>query len=371
MRPRVLTSAVLLILAPLAAAQETFARLQQRFGMQWEQLQRAESPTREQRATLMEQQERELAAFLEQARGDDRWNGRLMLADIRIGRGNRKGALEALAAVDRSEASGMLLLTAAEMAQRLQDKPLRAALVEAAMAQKAPLEERMAMARVLMTLLREVPLGERIFAEALAAAKDDAARAEVRWHQCDAIREREDLEENSYYVALEKLAAELPDTYWGGIARDRLKASKFGVGSPSVPFTATAMDGSAIGLAALAGKPAVLCFLAVLDPNTPELLSLVETVRKEHQDLQVVFVSVDSDAALVAARVKELGIRHPVVCDGRGWMADLALRHHVETAPTLLVLDRGGRIAALNLHGGGRDGQSELREAVGRAGRSP
>lgn len=367
MSPRVFAASALLFLGALLPAQESFARLQQRFGMQWEQLQRAEAPTREQRIALMEQQERELTAFLEQAGGDDRWNGRLMLADIRIGRGNRKGAVEALSAIDRSEASGLLLLTAAEMAQRLQDKALRASLVEAAMKRPAPLEERMAMARVLMTLLREVPLGEKLIADALAAAKDDETRAEVRWHQCDAIREREDLEENSYYVALEKLAKELPDTYWGGVARDRLAASRFAPGSEAIAFTATATDGTGLGLAAMAGKPVALCFLAVMDPSTAELLQLVETVRKETPDLQVVGISVDADAALVAARAKELALRFPLVCDGRGWMADLALRHHVETAPTIIVLDRKGRISALNLHGGGKDGEAELREAVRRA----
>ena len=369
MTPRVLAASALFLLAALLPAQESFARLQQRFGMQWEQLQRAEQPTREQRNALMEQQERELTAFLEQAAGDDRWNGRLMLADIRMGRGNRKGAVEALTAIDRNEASGLLLLTAAEMAQRLQDKDLRAGLVEAAMKRPAPVEERMAMARVLMTLLREVALGDKVIADALAAAKDDEARAEVRWHACDAIREREDLEENSYYVALEKLAKDLPDTYWGGVARDRLEASRFAPGSAAIAFTATATDGTKLGLAAMAGKPVALCFLAVLDPSTPDLLRRIEAARKETPDLQVVGISIDTDPALVAARGKELGLRFPLVCDGRGWMADLALRYHVETAPTVVVLDRKGRISALNLHGGGRDGETELREAVLRAAR--
>lgn len=367
MNPRVFAASALLCIGSLLPAQESFARLQQRFGMQWDQLQRAEQPTREQRSALMEQQERELTAFLEQATGDDRWNGRLMLADIRIGRGNRKGAVEALSAIDRSEASAMLLLTAAEMAQRLQDKALRAGLVEAAMQRPAPLEERMAMARVLMTLLREVALGEKVIAEALAAATNDETRAEVRWHQCDAIREREDVEENSYYVALEKLAKDLPGTYWGGVARDRLKASQFAPGSEAIAFTATATDGSKLGLAAMAGKPVALCFLAVMDPSTTELLQLIEAARKETPDLQVVGISIDADAALVAARSRELGLRFPLVCDGRGWMADLALRYHVETAPTILVLDRKGRVSALNLHGGGKDGETELREAVRRA----
>lgn len=369
MKPSALAASTLLCLTAMLPAQESFARLQQRFGMQWEQLQRTEQPTREQRNALMEQQERELTAFLEQASGDDRWNGRLMLADIRTGRGNRAGALAALKQVDAGEASALLLLTAAEMADRLKDKELRASLIAAAMKRPAPLEERMAMARVLMTLLREVALGEQVIAEALAAAKDDETRAEVRWHQCDAIREREDLEENSYYVALEKLAKELPDTYWGGVARDRIKASQFTPGSESIPFTATATDGSKLALSAMAGKPVALCFLATMDPATPELLALVEAVRKETPDLQVVGISVDADAALVTARAKELGLRFPLVCDGRGWMADLALRYHVETAPTLIVLDRKGRISALNLHGNGRDGETELREAVRRAAR--
>ena len=55
------------------------------------------------------------------------------------------------------------------------------------------------------------------------------------------------------------------------------------------------------------------------------------------------------------------------VCDGHGEDAELALRFHVETTPTVILLDRSGNIAGLNLHFETRDARDEFAQAMARA----
>src|SRR5262245_14317739 len=242
--------------AQTVPALRTLADVQRAFAAQREALYAGEkTPTRDQELDLLRQQAKELDSFVvHEAAGDDRWNGRLMLADLLLGLRDREPAIAALRGIDATQAGGLLLLTAADMAARVGERALRDRLVDAALQRPAPLQEQLAMARMLMTLLREVPRGEKIIAEALAAATDDEQRALVRWYQCDAIRAREDLPENSYFDALDKLAKELPDTYYGSIARDRSAASQFTIGGAANKFAVTTTAGKRVELAALRGK---------------------------------------------------------------------------------------------------------------------
>lgn len=369
-----LLPAALLFLATPPSAQETpeaprrtLAELEAAFAAQREKLYAGEGhPTAEQEAELLRRHEGELAAFVaREAQGDDRWNGRLMLADLRTLMRNAEGATDALEGIDPAAAPGLVLLAAADMAARLDQRPLRDRFVAAALGKDAPFEERMAMGRVLMTLLLEVERGEAIFREALEAAGDDEQRARVRWHRAEAIREREDLPENSYYKELEELHRDLPDTYYGGVARDRCAASQFTIGAPAIPFAAATVAGQPVSLRQYAGKALVLAFWTVQDPRARQLVEALQALDRQHgDDLAVLGVSVDPDPLAFRAAAGELGADFPQVCDGRGWQADLALRYHVEAAPTLIVIDRAGKIAGLNLHVDTRDAREGLRAAI-------
>ncbi|HLQ37779.1 MAG TPA: hypothetical protein VK348_08260, partial [Planctomycetota bacterium] len=227
--PIVLAAAMLF--AANSPAQQNLAELQRTFESEWKQLGSGSESNQKQRQELLQRHAGMLAQFLtDKAKGDDRWNGRLMLADLRVALADQAGAKTALQAIDAEQAPGLVLLTGADMAGRLGLPDLRARWIDAALQKGGKLEERMAMARVLMTLLREVKRGEAVIEQALAAAKDDEARATVLWHRADCIREREDLPENAYFDALDQLAKDLPNTWYGGIDRDRSAASKFQLG---------------------------------------------------------------------------------------------------------------------------------------------
>jgi peroxiredoxin len=365
-RPVPLLCALSLLAVP-TVAQKTLAELQKQFVAESQQLDEKQGG-REGREQLLARQIGVLRAFLdEQAAGDDRWNGRLMLADMNMARGDRDQATTALRAIDAKAAPALLLVSAASMAQHLGLRGERDRWIEAATAKDAPLADRMAMARLLMTALHEVERGEAIFAKALAAASDDEQRAQIRWNRADALRDREDLPDNTGFDELDKLAKELPNTYWGSVARDRLRATQLKAGDDAIAVTATARDGSKVDLAQLRGKAVVLAFWSAGDHDTPRLIEFLQDQhRRAGGELVVLGICLDRDDAAIGEAAKKLGFTFPLVGDGKGIQQDIALRWFVE-GPVVHVLDRNGKVSALGLHVGTADGRAELNDAIDRA----
>ncbi len=347
--------------APVSA-QETLDQLQRKF-MAEARAMGPERPTRAQEEALLTRQIGELETFLrDTAKGDDRWNGRLMLAELNRVRGNREGAAKALASIDVDQAPPLLLVSGAALARHLGQDELLERWLETAMARAgtATLEDQMAMARLFMIVHHAVERGDKILAAALASAKDDEERAMVRWHRADMLRDREDLPENTGFIELEKLAQDLPDTYWGDVAKDRLRATRLAPGAEAIDFKAETLAGRTIELSKLRGKAVILAFWQLRDYDTPNLVRTLNDLAREHGDkLAIVSVCIDQDKAAIEAGVKDLGIAWPVVGDGKGIGTDIALRWFVE-GPTLHVIGPDGKIRALGLHAGTRDAREQL-----------
>jgi peroxiredoxin len=210
----------------------------------------------------------------------------------------------------------------------------------------------MALGIHLMTSLREVEKGERIFREAFAAAKDDEERAEVRWYQAAALFEREDRDDEAYYKALETLAKEFPATSWGGIARDRIAAAEHAAGKPPVPLKLATTDGRTIDFPKdLLGKVVILDFWASWSQHAETVERFLHELHRKHADagLQILGISLDDTRAEFDAFVQREKLPWPQVFEGRGWMSPTALRYNVSAIPNLMVIDKKGRIAGLNL----------------------
>lgn len=358
----------LLLTLPVSSllAQQTLKGLEARFRQEAQQIE-ASSPSRAQRDQLLDRHVSELRTFVQkQAKGDDRWNGRLWLADLELVRRNRDAATKVLSEIDAEQAPAMILITAATMAQGLQLIPLRDAWVKKAVAKEAPLVDRMAMGRLLMTVLREIPLGEAMFTKALAAAESDDDKAFVRWHRADALRDREDLPENTGFDELQKLATDLPNTYWGSVAKDRLRATRLRVGDEAIAISGKSLDGQAITSGAMRGKALVLVFFTAADYDVPRLVSMLANLQQKYKDLAVLGISLDTDPKEIRASVQALGIKFPVIGDGKGPQTDAALRWFVE-GPIVHVLDKSGKIAGLGLQAGTNDGRAELTDTIQRA----
>jgi len=347
-------------------AQRSLADLQQKFVTESRQL--GGEATRAQRADLLVRHTKELATFVDsEAKGDDRWNGRLMLADLQLANGDRPAATAALRGIDPQQAPALLLVTAATMAQHLGMSEQRDAWIGAALGKDAPLQDRLAMARMLTTVLREVERGEGLFAAALAAASTDEDKAFVRWHRYDALRDREDLAENAAFDELQKLANDLPKTYWGSVAKDRVQRLSMKVGDDALPIRVATLEHGEITSAALAGKTVVLLFWESGDMNLPKVLELLQQAQKRCGDkLAIVGIGLDRDPQQIAAARQRLGIAFPVVGDGKGILTDIALRWAVE-GPIVHVIDGAGKIAALGMHAGTADGRASLLDVIERS----
>jgi len=345
--------------------QQTLKELEERFRSEAQQLGR--NADRDQRETLLNRHIGELRTFLtDTAKADDRWNGRLMLADLELVRGKRAEASAVLKQIDATKAPAMVLVTGATMAQHLRLKELRDQWVNAAIAKPAPLADRLAMARMLMTVLQEIQHGEKLFEEAMANAKDDEQKSFVMWHRADTLRDREDLPENTGFEELEKLAKALPGTYWGSVAKDRLRATRLKVGDDAIPVEGTTTTGGSFSSASMRGKALVLVFFTASDYDTAPLLRLLKEQRKDHPDLAIVGVSLDRDPTRIKQSIKDLGIDFPVIGDGRGAETDAALRWFVE-GPVVHVIDKAGKVAGLGMQAGTRDGRADLIAAIERA----
>lgn len=358
------------LLANLAAAipaQDTLVDLQRQLAAEARALSER-GPTREQRDQLLQKHLVVVQKFVaERSKGDDRWNGRLMLADLHLQGGNREAAGKALAEIEPAEAPALVLLSAAAMAQHLSRKELRDRLVAAAVAKDAALADRLAMGRLLMTVLHEVARGERVFQDALAAATDDEQRALVRFHRADALRDREDLEDNAGFAELERLAKELPATYWGSVAKDRLRATELRPGDDAIPFRAKTRSGGEFVLAEQVGKAVVLAFWSAGDRDTQPLVHTLGELASLHGDkLAIVGVCLDRDASAIDLAIQKAGITFPVIGTGLGIETDVALRWFVE-GPVVHVIDAKGKVGALGLHAGTNDARTELSDAVAKA----
>ncbi|MCB9877061.1 MAG: TlpA family protein disulfide reductase [Planctomycetes bacterium] len=363
---RTLAAFAALLTLQLLPAQDTLDALQRTFRTEMQTLS-AGSPSMERVQALMTDQAKRLRAFVAgPAKGDDRWNGRLMLADIELGRGDRNSAQQALESIDPAEAPAMVLTSAAVMAQGIGLTALRDRLVQTAAGKPAPFEDRMAMAHLLATVLREVPRSDAIYDAALQDAVDDEQRALVRWHRADAMRDREDLPEDAAFTAMEQLAKDLPTTYWGSVAKDRLRASQLTIGDPGIDFTGRTLDGQIWTLSNHRGSAVVLAFWSAGDFDAPNLVALLAEQQKLHPDLLVVGVCLDRDLGGIRDAVKKLGVRFPVLGEGKGTQCDAALRWFVE-GPTVQVLDKAGRVAALGQHAGTADGRADLVAAIEQA----
>lgn len=356
-------SLLLWLLAP-AMAQRSLAQLQQEFASATQQLAQSQA-SQEQQLALLKKQVPELERFLaSDALGDDRWNGRLMLADLRFAIGDRAGAGKALEGIDLAEAPALLLISSADLAQHLGMRQLREAMVTAALGKTAPFEDQLAMARLLMIRLHEVKKGEELFDKALAAAKDDEQRATVRWHRADGLRDREDLGDDAMFQELEKLAKELPNTYWGSVSKDVLRATRLQRGDEAIDFKAKTRSGEEVTLAGLRGKTVALVFWEASDRDLPRLLELLKVAKAQRGDkLAILGVSLGRDPGEIDAAVRALGITFPVIGDGKGFQTDAALRWFV-SSPVVQVIDENGKVVALAQHAGTADARAELSEAL-------
>ncbi len=297
--------------------------------------------------------------------GEQLAHTRILLVQTTLHQGKREAAQKILTALAPSDTNALWLLRSAVLAEQMQLPAQRKQWVEAALRKKTGLSQRMQLAQMLMTELVEVEKGEAIFQQALKQAKDGGQRAEILWHRCTAIREREDLHETAYEESLNELAKQYPDTLYGGIAGDRYQALHFKVGSPAIDVALEFLDGKKQKLKDFSGQVLLLHFWSA-DRDSKEQLKELQALYAKHQErgLQILSVSLDDKRETLAMLLQDKPLPWPQAFGGAGWDSHLALRYKVEHTPYLLLLGRDFKVAALRLSIRDEHSRKELMGAI-------
>ncbi|MEK6644594.1 MAG: TlpA disulfide reductase family protein [Planctomycetota bacterium] len=129
--------------------------------------------------------------------------------------------------------------------------------------------------------------------------------------------------------------------------------SRLAVGKPAPDFTARDLSGVEVNLASLRGRVVFIEFWSThCGPCKGEIPTLKELHRKfGGSDLQVLGVSLDSDAKALKQFLTKQKMEWPQICDFKEFQGDLARTYHVRYIPRSILIDREGNIAQKDLRG--------------------
>lgn len=115
-----------------------------------------------------------------------------------------------------------------------------------------------------------------------------------------------------------------------------------------VTLSFQSIDGKNIDLANYRGQVVALVFWAA--DSAPCLLWMKDfsTYVSNVEGLKVIGISLDKDRADLDAALNALKINWPVAFDGKGWQNSIARQFGINSIPTLWLIDRQGRLQALN-----------------------
>lgn len=128
------------------------------------------------------------------------------------------------------------------------------------------------------------------------------------------------------------------------------------------------LRGEEVNLESYRGNLVVICFFA--DWSPPSMRTVEDVVRALRRWPQVrgIGISLDQDKETLAGNLKELGVDWPIHFDAKGWESPLIRSLGINVLPTTWLLDRQGRLRALNISADCQGAIEKLMraEAVGR-----
>ena len=113
------------------------------------------------------------------------------------------------------------------------------------------------------------------------------------------------------------------------------------------------LDGTPISLADYRGKVVLLDFWAVwCGPCLGEIPRIKAVYEKYHdKGFDVISVSLDEDAAVLRAFIKEKEIPWRQIFDGQKWAGHLVQQYGVRGIPAPFLIDRGGKVISVEARG--------------------
>jgi thiol-disulfide isomerase/thioredoxin len=129
-----------------------------------------------------------------------------------------------------------------------------------------------------------------------------------------------------------------------------IRSRESAIGKPPPPIAFTGIDGRKVDLKELRGKVVLIDFWATwCGPCVEAIPELKQLYAREHgHGLEVIGISLDSAREKLEASVKENALPWPQHFDGKGWKNEISDRFGVRSIPDLWLIDRAGRVAAIN-----------------------
>jgi hypothetical protein len=116
----------------------------------------------------------------------------------------------------------------------------------------------------------------------------------------------------------------------------------------NVDLSFVATDGTAVDVTKNRGKVTALVFWSAESAPSLIWLRYFNQYAAGVPDLKVIGISLDTNRADLMAAMQALRITWPVAYDGKGWQNGIARSLGINSLPTLWLIDREGRLTALN-----------------------
>ena len=252
------------------------------------------------------------------------------------------------------------LLRVAFSRRRMRDDEAAGGLLEGILEKSQDGNVRARVAQYLVTSGEDAARGLQILDDVIGGARyGPDARAGALLIKADLFRHTDQRE-----PLLADLVARFPQSRAAREGARKLAAARLRVGSDAIPFEVQTTAGAALSLSGLRGKTVLLYFWATHShPSWRHLADLKKVIAEQPAgSTTVIAVACESYIDLPKAFLAGQGVAWPLVAEGRQWHNTLALLYDVESLPTYVLIDRGGKIALI-----GTARIEELSEALRKA----
>ena len=174
----------------------------------------------------------------------------------------------------------------------------------------------------------------------------------ITYFIADFVANKYPLEDVEYYY--DRLTPRVKEGYPGRqLAKVIAELKQINIGGIAPEISLPTPDGSTLSLSSLRGRYVLVDFWASwCGPCLREVPNMKAIYNKYHDSgLEFLGVSLDDSADKWTGAIAQHELNWPHVSSLRGWQCPVAARYHVTGIPAMFLLDREGRVIAINLRG--------------------